>query len=193
MKSFRMNKSFITHHIHGATANNLKRRNSTSHSNERLFSIVDNITDKDIVMLAFGEIDCRIHVYYQYKKNDEKYTISDIIDMTVLNYGEVIKQVGERGNNLCIYSVAPVTTVGNEYDYPYYADPEMRSEITRAFNARLADFCRKNNFAYIDVYPNVSDESGFMLPEYAADMIHLNNKVVDFVKIEIKRKLGFSV
>jgi len=193
VKAFRMNKSFVTHHIHGATANNLKRKNSTSHSNERLFSIVGKINEKDIVMLAFGEIDCRIHVYYQFKKNGEKYTISDLIDMTVSNYIEVLEQVREHVKNPCVYSVAPSTTVGNEYDYPYYADPEMRSEITRTFNARLEDFCKKNNFAYIDIYPNVSDESGFMLPEYTADKIHLNNKVVDFVKIEIKRKLGVSV
>lgn len=192
VKVFRRNLPFVAHHIGAATAYNLKKKNSAINSNEKLFNIISRIGKKDTVILAFGEIDCRIHAYYQFRKNDEKYTISEILDMTVSNYGEVIEQVRALGVNPCVYSVPPATMVGNEYNFPYYATPEMRGEITRMFNEKLKEFCKRNDYVYIDVYSKVCDEKGLMLKEYAADKIHLNSKALDFVKMEINEKLGIS-
>jgi len=82
--------------------------------------------------------------------------------------------------------------VGNEYNFPFYATPEMRCEITRMFNEKLEAFCEKNDYVYIDVYSKVCDENGLMLKEYAVDKIHLNSKALDFVRMEIHEKLGIS-
>jgi len=43
------------------------------------------------------------------------------------------------------------------------------------------------------VHSRFSDESGFMLREYAADEIHLNGRVVDFVKGELNERLGINI
>ena len=176
-----------------ATAHNLGKKNSTTNSNRKLFKIIDTVNRKDIVVLAFGEIDCRVHIYYQYKKNNERKEISELIDDTISSYGEVLQRLQELGINFLVYGVPPATKVRNEYRYPFYAPPEIHGQISRMFNERLKELCEKRGYGYIDILSRFSDESGFMPEEYAADEIHLNSNAVDFVKGELKEKLGINI
>ncbi|MCP3683594.1 MAG: SGNH/GDSL hydrolase family protein [bacterium] len=193
VEAFRWNRSFIAHQIGPATAHNLKKKESSTNSNKNLFRIIDKIAKKDLVMLVFGEIDCRIHVFKRYKDTNMSCSINDILDLTIANYGEVLQRIREMNRVVCVYSVPPVTTVGNQYKYPFYGTPEVRREITRLFNEKLANYCEQTEYVYINVYSSVSDGSGMMLPEYAADDIHLNSKVVSIAKVEIEKKLGISL
>jgi len=193
VKMFRRNRLFIVHHLGAATAHNLGNPKSTTNSNRKLFNIIAGIGRKDIVVLAFGEIDCRLHIYYQYKKNKERRALTELIDDTISNYGRVLEKLREAGVNLLIYGVPPATKVRDEHRYPFYAPPEIHSRINRMFNEKLREFCEENGYEYIDVHSRFSDESGFMLREYAADEIHLNGKAVDFVKGELSERLGIYI
>jgi len=190
---FRGSMPFLAHHLGAVTAYNLTNKNSSTKSNEKLFKVIEKLGEKDIVMLSFGEIDCRIHIYYQHKKSDEKYSISDLIDRTISNYGEVMAQLQERGVNFCVYCVSPAAKVGNEYKYPFYGTPEVRSQINRTFNEKMKAFCQKNGYRFIDIYDKVADENGFMLKEYAGDEIHLNRKAVRLVRAEIREKMNSNI
>jgi hypothetical protein len=192
-KVFRGQRQFIVHHLGAATAHNLVNQNSTTNSNRKLFDIVERISRKDVVLLVFGEIDCRIHIFYQYKKNNERKAISELIDDTVVNYGEVLGKLRRLGINFIVYGVPPATEVRNEYRYPFYASPEVHCQISGMFNEKLKEFCQKQGYGYIDIHSRFSDEKGFLLKEYAADEIHLNGQVVDFAKRELKERLGISV
>jgi hypothetical protein len=186
---FRGSMPFLAHHLGAATAYNLMRKNSSTKSNEKLFKIIGKLGRKDRVMLLFGEIDCRIHIYYQHKKSNGKHSLDELVDRTISNYGEVMAQLKERGVYFCIHSISPATEVGNEYKYPFYGTPEIRSQINRAFNEKLRLFCDKNGYIFIDIYDKVTDENGLMLKEYAGDEIHLSKKVVSLVRVEL-RKVG---
>ena len=186
---FRGSMPFLAHHLGAATAYNLNKRNSTTRSHEQLFKVIDELGKKDIVMLCFGEIDCRIHIYYQHKKSDGKYSIEELINRTIANYGQVMAQLKERGVNFCVYCVSPATKVGNEYKYPFYGTPEERSQIHRMFNEKLRAFCEGNGYAFIDIYDRVADRDGLMLKEYSGDDIHLNEKAVGLVREELRAKL----
>jgi hypothetical protein len=190
---FRGNMPFLAHHLGAATAYNINRKNSTTGSNEKLFKVMDKLGKKDIVMLSFGEIDCRIHIYYQHKKSNARHSISELIDRTISNYGEVMAQLKQRGVNFCVYCVSPATMVGNEYKYPFYGAPEVRSQINRMFNEKLRTFCEKSGYVFIDIYDRVADKDGLMLKEYAGDEIHLNKKAVRLVKGELRNKMGIYV
>jgi len=193
VKMFRGNRLFVVHHIGAATAHNLGNHNSTTNSNRKLFNIIDKISRKDIVVLVFGEIDCRVHIYYQYKKNNERRAIGELIDGTISNYGRVLEKLRGAGIKFLVYGVPPATKVRDEYRYPFYAPPEIHSQINRTFNEKLKEFCEETGYEYIDVHSRFSDESGFMLREYAADEIHLNGRVVDFVKGELNERLGINI
>jgi hypothetical protein len=190
---FRGSMPFLAHHLGAVTAYNLNSKTSSTRSNEQLFKVIDKLGNKDIVMLCFGEIDCRIHIYYQHKKSNGKHSIEELIDRTIANYGEVMVKLKERGVNFCVYCVSPATEVGNEYKYPFYGSPEIRSQINRMFNEKLRAFCQKNGYAFIDIYDRVSDRDGLMLKEYASDDIHLNKKAVGLVRAELRTKLGIDV
>jgi hypothetical protein len=143
--------------------------------------------------MVFGEIDCRIHIYYQYKKNGEIKTVHEIIDETVSHYGSVLGRLQSLGINFVVQGVPPATRVRNEYRYPFYAPPEIHCRINSMFNEKLKEFCIRNGYHYIDMYSRFSDTDGFMLKAYAADEIHLNGRVAYFVKGELKSKLGLNI
>ena len=190
---FRGSMPFLAHHLGAATAYNLIKKDSSTGSNEKLFQIIGKLGDKDIVMLVFGEVDCRIHIYYQHKKSNGKHSVGELIDRTISNYGEVLAQLKQRGVNFCIHSISPATEVGNEYIYPFYGTPEIRSQINGMFNEKLRLFCEKNGYIFIDIYDRVADKNGLILKEYAGDKIHLNKKAVKLVRAELRDKLGVQV
>lgn len=90
--------------------------------------------EHDAVMLVFGEIDCRIHIFYQHKKSNGSLSLSELIDRTVSSYGSVLGEVRALGIQLHVYGVPPAAKQENVYNYPDYAPPEVRSEINRQHN-----------------------------------------------------------
>jgi hypothetical protein len=190
---FRGSMPFLAHHLGAATAYNLIKKDSSTRSNEKLFQIIGKLGKKDKVVLLFGEIDCRIHIYYQHKKSNGKHSVGELIDRTISNYGEVMAQLKQRGVNFCVHSISPATEVGNEYKYPFYGTPEIRSQINRMFNEKLKLFCDRNGYPFIDIYDRVADKNGLMLREYAGDEIHLNKKAVKLARAELSDKLGVQV
>jgi hypothetical protein len=190
---FRGTMPFLAHHLGAATAFNLTKKNSSTRSNEQLFKVVNKLGEEDTAMLSFGEIDCRIHIYYQHKKSNGRYSISELIDRTISNYGEVMAQLKQSGVNFCVYCVSPAANVDNEYKYPFYGTVEVRSQINRMFNEKLEAFCRSNGYKFIDIYDRVSDKDGLMLKEYADDEIHLNKKAVRLVRGELRDRMGIDI
>jgi len=186
---FGKSKLFSVHHIGPATAYNLKNENSSTNSNQKLFGIIEKINEfKDIVILVFGEIDCRIHIYYKYMMSNKTTPISELIDKTVSNYGMVLKQLREININFLVCGIPAAGFEENIYKYPFYASPEIRTKIFYEFNERLKNFCGKNNYKYINIYPIVSDKNGFLLQEYADDNVHLNEKIIPFIEDWLRKE-----
>jgi len=185
--SFEGDPLFVWHHLGPATAHNLKNKNSKTGSNIKLFTIINNlISKKDIVILNFGEIDCRIHIYYQYHKNKKKISISKLIENTISNYGEVLNKVKKKNINFFVLSIAPASNQDNFYDYPFYGSKEIRSKIHKEFNEKLKRYCKIKNYNFIDIYPKVSDKKGLILKKYKRDEIHLNKNILPLVKKELR-------
>lgn len=186
---FRLQAGMIAHTILGATAHNLVKKKSTSGSRKFLFKNLANINNKrDVLITVFGEVDCRIHFYWQYMKNQEKFTIEELINHTISNYGEVLKELKENGTVFCVCGVPPANKQENFYKYPFYGTPELRSNITKMFNQKLEHFCNDNGYFFINIYEPASDYNGFMKSEYAEDETHLNRKIVPYVRMQLKEK-----
>jgi hypothetical protein len=199
--AFKKNRSFIVHNIGPATAYNLINKNSSVRSNEKLFRIINKIVwRRDLVILVFGEIDCRVHFYNQHKKSGGKTSIDTLMDMTLANYGEVLRQLKDMGINFIVYGVLPATR--EIYRFPPYATKRMREEefnnfknsynylasaeervrISQDFNDKLKKFCEDAGYRYIDIYSLVVNDEGFIKDEFVADEIHVNGKIMPFVK-----------
>ncbi len=174
---------FIVYHFGGSTAYNIMKENSTIGTKEKLFSLAKKINKKkDILMLVFGEIDCRIHIFRQFKKSGETLKMEQIIDQVIDNYFTGINKLKSMGINLVVYGIPPASYQKNIYKYDYYAEPKVHSFIKKTFNEKLKERCQKTGIKYLEIFYKYSDKDGFILPEYTNDGLHLNEKIVPFIK-----------
>ncbi|MCL5072642.1 MAG: hypothetical protein M1308_17380, partial [Actinobacteria bacterium] len=131
-------------------------------------------------------IDARIHIYNQYMKNKKKASINKLVGNVIRNYGQVIREIKEKGLNVGVYNIVPPGPQDNIYNYPYYARWKTRLKITRMVNQQLQDFCRKNGVFFVDIFDQVVNaemmsERSFRKGEYIFDDVHLNSGIVKLV------------
>jgi hypothetical protein len=182
-KPFVFRSPFLVHHISQATAYNLDKDDSFSQSKGYLNSFLPEVNkDRDVLLLVFGEIDARVHIYSQYRKNNGKISIERIIEATAGKYGETIRRLKDDGFAVCVHGIPPAARENFVSSLPFLGTPKQRSGISSMFNKKLGEFCRQNSIPYIDVQSVSADENGFMKKQYVAGGVHLNGKIVPFVK-----------
>ena len=183
VKPFVFKSPFLVHHISQATAYNLNKDNSFSQSKRYLNSFLPEVNkERDVLLLVFGEIDARVHIYSQFRKSNGAIGIERIIEATAGKYGETIRRLKDDGFAVCVHGIPPAARKNFVSNLPFLGTPEQRSEISSMFNKKLGEFCRQNGIPYIDVQSVSADENGFMKKQYVADEVHLNGKIVPFVK-----------
>jgi len=193
LRPYLFKKPFLLHHISQATAHNLNKDNSFSQSKKYLDSFLPAINKKrDVLLLVFGEIDARVHIYLQYEKNNRQTTIGRLIDNTVQRYGETISRLKDDGFSVSVQGLPPAARTDFESNLPFLGSPGQRSNISREFNNKLHDFCLRSGVPFIDIQSIAADEKGFIKEEYAADEVHVNSKVVPFVRGIIFQTFGVS-
>jgi hypothetical protein len=193
LRPFVFKRPFSLHHISQATAYNLNKDNSFSQSKRYLNSFLPAMNkQRDVLLLVFGEIDARVHIYLQYEKNNEKISIERLIDATVEKYGETIRRLKDEGFAVCVHGIPPAARKDFESNLPFLGSPEQRSQISRDFNRKLGALCRRSGVTFIDMQSIAADENGFMKKEYAADEVHLNTRVVSFARDKIVDAFGSS-
>jgi len=181
-RAFVFKVPFIVHHISQATAYNLGKDNSYSRSKIYLNSFLQRINkQRNIVLLVFGEIDARVHIYSQYRKQNCASSIDDIITATVERYGDTIVKLRNQGFVVCIHGIPPAARKSYTSILPYTGSPQERAYISREFNEQLKRYCYSRGISYIDVQSVSKDEEGFIRDEYAADELHHNGKIVPFI------------
>ena len=190
---FQNSPLFQVFHIGPVTAYNLIKEGSSTKSSEKINEILNIVKKGDIVILVFGEIDCRIHIFYQYKKNHETQTISELIKKTIHNYCTFVRKIKKQEIEVCIYGITPPGEEGNIYNYPYYADRKLQQKIYHEFNSELKSYCNDFRINFLDIFPLVSDKSGFLLKEYSDDGLHLNNKILPSIEKMLQKKYGLRL
>jgi len=193
LRPFIFKRPFSLHHISQATAYNLNKDSSFSQSKRYLNSFLPAINkQRDVLLLVFGEIDARVHIFLQYEKNNEKISIERLIEATVEKYGETIRRLKAEGFAVCVHGIPPAARKDFESNLPFLGSPEQRSQISRDFNRKLGALCRRSGVTFIDMQSIAADENGFMKKEYAADEVHLNTKIVPFARDRIVDAFGSS-
>jgi hypothetical protein len=183
VRPFVFRSPFLVHHISQATAYNLDKDNSFSQSKRYLSSFLPEVNkERDIVLLVFGEIDARVHIYSQYRKSNEEVSIERIIEATVEKYGETIRRLKGDGFAVCVHGIPPAARENFVSSLPFLGTPEQRNDISSMFSKKLGEFCHQDGIPYIDVQFISADESGFMKKQYVADGVHLNGKIVPFAR-----------
>lgn len=179
------------YYLGAVTAYNLVNENSSSGGREKLFKVINSLKKGDTVLLVFGEIDVRIHIYNQYMKKRKKISIEKLINNVIKNYSQVIEEIKEKKFKVGVYNIVPPGPQGNIYDYPYYAEWKVRLKITLMMNGQLRKFCKKNGIFFVDIFdqvinPKMISERSFRRGKYIFDDVHLNDRVTKLVIKELK-------
>jgi hypothetical protein len=138
-----------------------------------------NVTDGDMVVFCFGEIDCRCHIYkYITEDNDYKH----IIDSIVESYFVEIKKAVSSYSNLktAVYNVVPPIQKYNTLEapeYPYLGTDEERKAYVLYFNEKIKQQCMEYNYIFFDIYNKFIDKNGFLSKSLSDGTVHINNAV----------------
>lgn len=182
-QAFKYRYPFIVHHLGAATAYNLDKQNSTTSSREQLEVIISSIDpSRESILLVFGEIDCRIHIYNHYRILHKDVSIASLVKKTIKRYGSAMAKLKSKNIKFYVLSVAPAGSQSNVYNYKYYATFKQRAIIHKLFNAELQKYCHLHNYPYLDLYKEIVDDQGGIKSKYLLDELHINTKSVDIVK-----------
>lgn len=174
---------FNLHYLGPTTAFNLNKENSSTKSREKLYRHLDLIKDKEnsLIIFVFGEIDCRLHIYYQFMKNNKKVSINALIRKTVTNYISEVVNVKKIGFNIAVFNVVPPGEQPNIYNYPYYADRATMFKITQEFNEELAQQCKNREITFINIFDLLISKNKSRRKDLTLDSIHFNTKLSNIV------------
>lgn len=180
---------FITHHLGAATAFNLGSQSSQTGSFHKLQTVLNKIDKRDsVIVFEFGEIDCRLHIYNQFRKSNRTKSIKQIIDKTISNYLKVVEEVAHRGYKVAILSPTPTGVEENLYQKEFFANFKIRDRITRRFHQSLKEEAEKQGLIYLDLYSLVTAKKGGIMKKYRQDEVHLNSAVIPLTISLLKAK-----
>lgn len=142
----------ISHHIGPITMHRIGRDGFDF----RAFQVSEN----DIVILSFGEIDVRCHLGKQRDlKNRE---IEEVIDALLHQYFQTVVQCRSFYQNLevILYTVTPPTDQIDNPLFPKYGSLQDRIYLSKLLNQKLEKMCSSHGLKLLDVYDDYADATG---------------------------------
>jgi hypothetical protein len=143
-------------------------------------------SQRDTVVFAFGEVDCRAHIGKQIELGR---TENEVIDTLTKEYIDTICSV--TNSRVIVVAVIP-PTARKDYEssvvncgFPFVSSDEDRVRYTRSVNNHLFELCRKYNFIFFDPYEPYTREDGCLRRELSDGNVHIGDtrKVLESFKI----------
>lgn len=174
---------FSLHLIGPATAYGLMNPYSRTKSKERVFEILSKVTIDSPIILSFGEIDCRLHIYKQPDK------IVDRIWHSIRNLLYFSKEIKQKGFQVYLYNVNPGTWEQNIYKVNPFPSFEERALIYLIFNSVL--YMSGPTGKIINIYSRLRDKNSMLDKRFTDDGVHINKEASDlFLFPEVERVMG---
>ncbi|MCE2968201.1 MAG: hypothetical protein ACK5WB_08240 [Phycisphaerales bacterium] len=128
----------------------------------------------EVVMMCFGEIDCRCHVVAQAARSGR--TIARVAQELAQSYVRACAAiVRARGQSLrlAFWGAVPAAEVVENPETPTVGTYRQRASATRAFNASLRRAATSIGATMVDIGPDVTDDAGAQRREFFPDRVHL--------------------
>lgn len=149
--------------------------------------IVENkVRPGDLVMLCFGEIDCRVHLLKQSRM--QRRPLEDVVAECVTRYAQLFEIKEKYGIGLLVWNAVPSSR--KEVDageHSTYGTCRERNEVARLFNGRLEEECKKREIAFVSIFDRLVDEDGLTRTEYYSDDVHLSQRAMPLILDELRK------
>ena len=144
------------------------------------------IKENNIIILDYGEIDCRCHIQRQINiGNNEDDVINDIVNKYFITINNNINKEEIIINNLKIIIIGIIPpTKQNDYEnihgpitneYPFIGKDEDRVRYTNKMNKLLEELSKENNYIYFNPYKYYTREDGTLKYELSDITVHLGD------------------
>ena len=172
---------FKTCRIDASLAYNLCKTDTSTHGREKLFSILAHIDKNDIILLSFGEVDCRVHLVKQALLQDK--SIEEIVKECTERYFSVIREITNLGYTVIIWGAIPTSTSETpiSQDYPSFGTCLERNRATKLFNEYLGELAQNNNVPMLSFFHELTETNGLTKRSFLMDKTHLSQKIMPLV------------
>ncbi|MGV8058364.1 MAG: hypothetical protein AB2L12_10130 [Smithellaceae bacterium] len=177
---------FRAYRLGPVVAYNLCKTGTKTQGREKLFSVLSGIQKKSIVLLCFGEIDCRVHIIRQAEIRN--IDVSEIAKECAQRYFSVIKEVHENFD-VIVWNVIPSSHQDKiiSEEFPSYGTSSERNKATVSFNAALNELLQAEHIKSLSIFDKLLDEEGKTNQDYYGDDIHLSQRAMPQVVSQIKQ------
>lgn len=182
---------FVTHHLGGALAYNLTRKETQTRGRENLFTILETaVPPGGQVLLSFGEIDCRAHVLKQAaRRNVSRETVvAECLD----HYFQVVREVQARGFQVIVYNAVPsaiprARKSRRDDDFVAVGGWRERNHAIREFNAGAKRRCADCGAKFLETAGAFVTAEGKAVGWYYFDAIHLSQRAMPVTLLALAR------
>ena len=134
------------------------------------------ITEKDGILIAVGEVDCRWHLLAQADKQKR-----DVIELThecIDRFFRAHLHLKENGYNIIAWGGHPSTknTFGNVPEDPVWGECLPRNRVSLEWNDYLEKKCQEANIPFVSIIRDLINVDGITKMEYYIDYCHLDPK-----------------
>lgn len=141
----------------------------------------EKLQGNDIIIIAYGEIDCRCHIQRQIDMGRNE---DEIINELVTNYIRTIKNnITEAIVNAIIVGVIPPTKQTEHdalhgpimHEFPFVGSDEARVRYTNKVNKILEELAAENKFIFFNPYSYYTRDDGTLKRELSDLSVHLGD------------------
>jgi hypothetical protein len=140
----------------------------------------NTINENDVIVLSYGEVDCRCHIQRQINAGRNE---DDVIHELVDKYFLTIQNNIVKKCKIIVVGVIPPT---KQYDYerlhgpilhefPFVGTDEDRARYTNKVNQKLEEYSKINNCIYFNPYDYYTRQDGTLKHEFSDTIVHLRD------------------
>jgi len=161
-------------HVGPATAHNLVNKGTTTQGHEKIFAALASHSHLETaIVLAFGEIDCRMHIVKAASCLDM--TILSAVNTTLERYFSFVQSIISLGYRILLYGPAG-SGKGWNANFPTVGREQERNYATHLFNSLLAEKCALSGVAFACIDDLVINKHSWQTrSEFLIDGCHLND------------------
>jgi len=182
---------FKVYPVGPALAYNLGTLGTMTKGREIIFGMLEKlISVGSRIMLCFGEIDCRYHIFRQARIQQKDFRI--IAEDCVRRYFDFIKEIKAKGYEVLVWATIPSARDFGYYDpnYPRLGTCEERNCITKYFNEKLKSLLDGESIKFISIFDQLVDGGNVTRDQYyLADNVHLSQKIMPAAIKELRNNI----
>jgi hypothetical protein len=150
--------------VQGATVSGFANPHSQTQADPIFKSYIGKLNAKEHLLFCMGEVDCGFVIWYRAQKYGD--SIEAQMDLAVSNYIQLIDWCIARGFQNIILCSSPLPTILDGQVWGEVANKRRevtatlreRTDLTRAFNKKVREYCSSRNIKYLDFEADTLDQ-----------------------------------